>query len=130
GVLSQPLGPIFPAGHSSPETSQAFWEAPARPSVMGSPERCQTVLADSPSAELSSPTRSPPGCQAPDERELLGQLRKAIESHLNLSLGEDLGEALVDGVVLCQLANRLCPRSVPFIHVPSPAVVSPLFGSG
>lgn len=49
---------------------------------------------------------------------------QAIESHLNLTLAEDLGEALADGVILCQLANRLCPRSVPFIHVPSPAVVS------
>ncbi|XP_058037312.1 leucine-rich repeat and calponin homology domain-containing protein 4 isoform X2 [Ahaetulla prasina] len=77
---------------------------------------------DSPSPELSSPSRSRAGSQAPDERELLGQLRKAIESHLNLTLAEDLGEALADGVILCQLANRLCPRSVPFIHVPSPAV--------
>ncbi|XP_034286742.1 leucine-rich repeat and calponin homology domain-containing protein 4 isoform X1 [Pantherophis guttatus] len=78
--------------------------------------------SDSPSPELSSPSRSRAGSQAPDERELLGQLRKAIESHLNLILAEDLGEALADGVILCQLANRLCPRSVPFIHVPSPAV--------
>ncbi|XP_026581992.1 leucine-rich repeat and calponin homology domain-containing protein 4-like, partial [Pseudonaja textilis] len=79
-------------------------------------------FADSPSAEHSSPATSRAGCQAPDEKELLGQVRKAIESKLKLSLGEDLGEALADGVVLCQLANRLCPRAVPFIHVPSPAV--------
>ncbi|XP_039180714.1 leucine-rich repeat and calponin homology domain-containing protein 4 isoform X2 [Crotalus tigris] len=78
--------------------------------------------SDSPPPALSSPSRSRAGSQAPGESELLGQLRKAIESHLNLTLAEDLGEALADGVILCQLANRLCPRSVPFIHVPSPAV--------
>ncbi|XP_032091027.1 leucine-rich repeat and calponin homology domain-containing protein 4 isoform X2 [Thamnophis elegans] len=77
---------------------------------------------DSPSPELSSPARCRTGTQASDERQLLAQLRKAIESHLNITLAEDLGEALADGVILCQLANRLCPRSVPFIHVPSPAV--------
>ncbi|XP_029139413.1 leucine-rich repeat and calponin homology domain-containing protein 4 [Protobothrops mucrosquamatus] len=76
----------------------------------------------SPPPELNSPLQSRAGSQAPGESELLGQLRKAIESHLNLTLAEDLGEALADGVILCQLANRLCPRSVPFIHVPSPAV--------
>nr|XP_060635775.1 leucine-rich repeat and calponin homology domain-containing protein 4 isoform X1 [Anolis sagrei ordinatus] len=57
-----------------------------------------------------------------DERELVHELRKAIESHLNITLAEDLGEALANGVVLCQLVNHLHPRSVPFIHVPSPAV--------
>ncbi|EMP37634.1 Leucine-rich repeat and calponin like proteiny domain-containing protein 3 [Chelonia mydas] len=34
----------------------------------------------------------------------------------------DLGAALTDGVVLCHLANHVWPRSVPSIHVPSPAV--------
>uniref|UniRef100_A0A671THN4 Calponin-homology (CH) domain-containing protein n=1 Tax=Sparus aurata TaxID=8175 RepID=A0A671THN4_SPAAU len=34
----------------------------------------------------------------------------------------DLGAALTDGVVLCHLANHVRPRSVPSIHVPSPAV--------
>nr|XP_008122621.1 PREDICTED: LOW QUALITY PROTEIN: leucine-rich repeat and calponin homology domain-containing protein 4 [Anolis carolinensis] len=57
-----------------------------------------------------------------DERELVHELRKAIESHLNITLAEDLGEALANGVVLCQLVNHLHPRLVPFIHVPSPAV--------
>ncbi|XP_062993605.1 leucine-rich repeat and calponin homology domain-containing protein 4 isoform X2 [Elgaria multicarinata webbii] len=62
------------------------------------------------------------GSQALDERQLTAQLRKAIESRLNVTLVEDLGEALADGVLLCQLVNHLCPRTVPFIHVPSPAV--------
>ncbi|KAM6453301.1 leucine-rich repeat and calponin homology domain-containing protein 4 isoform 2-T2 [Liasis olivaceus] len=74
------------------------------------------------SPELGGPLRSRAGSRALEERELLSQLRKAIESRLNLTLAEDLGEALADGVILCQLANHLCPRSVPFIHVPSPAV--------
>lgn len=47
-----------------------------------------------------------------------------IESRLKVSLPSDLGAALTDGVVLCHLANHVRPRSVPSIHVPSPAVVS------
>ncbi|XP_075439469.1 leucine-rich repeat and calponin homology domain-containing protein 1-like, partial [Ascaphus truei] len=45
-----------------------------------------------------------------------------IESRLNVSLGECPGDALADGVVLCQLVNQLRPRSIPCVHVPSPAV--------
>ncbi|KYO20878.1 leucine-rich repeat and calponin-like proteiny domain-containing protein 4 isoform B [Alligator mississippiensis] len=57
-----------------------------------------------------------------DEKELMAQLRQAIESRVRVTLGEDLGAALANGAVLCQLANQLRPRSVPLIHVPSPAV--------
>ncbi|XP_028911963.1 leucine-rich repeat and calponin homology domain-containing protein 4, partial [Ornithorhynchus anatinus] len=57
-----------------------------------------------------------------DERETASQLRQVLESRLQLSVPEDLGEALADGVLLCQLANKLRPRVVPTIHVPSPAV--------
>lgn len=49
---------------------------------------------------------------------------QVLESRLQQPLPEDLAEALANGVILCQLANQLRPRSVPFIHVPSPAVVS------
>lgn len=52
----------------------------------------------------------------------MAQLRQVLESQLQRPLPEDMGEALASGVVLCQLANQLRPRSVPFIHVPSPAV--------
>uniref|UniRef100_A0A9J8BVF7 Calponin-homology (CH) domain-containing protein n=1 Tax=Cyprinus carpio carpio TaxID=630221 RepID=A0A9J8BVF7_CYPCA len=45
-----------------------------------------------------------------------------IECRLKVSLPSDLGAALTDGVVLCHLANHVCPRSIPSIHVPSPAV--------
>ncbi|XP_061493545.1 DISP complex protein LRCH3 isoform X8 [Rhineura floridana] len=57
-----------------------------------------------------------------EEVELIEQLRKKIESRLKVSLPSDLGAALTDGVVLCHLANHVRPRSVPSIHVPSPAV--------
>uniref|UniRef100_A0A8C5EFG8 Calponin-homology (CH) domain-containing protein n=1 Tax=Gouania willdenowi TaxID=441366 RepID=A0A8C5EFG8_GOUWI len=48
--------------------------------------------------------------------------RSNIEARLKVSLPSDLGSALTDGVVLCHLANHVRPRSVPSIHVPSPAV--------
>lgn len=47
-----------------------------------------------------------------------------IESRLKVLLPDDVGAALMDGVVLCHLANHISPRSVASIHVPSPAVVS------
>uniref|UniRef100_A0A3Q0R7Y7 Calponin-homology (CH) domain-containing protein n=1 Tax=Amphilophus citrinellus TaxID=61819 RepID=A0A3Q0R7Y7_AMPCI len=50
------------------------------------------------------------------------QLRDSIESRLKVVLPEDLGSSLMDGVVLCHLANHIRPRSVASIHVPSPAV--------
>ncbi|KAM9056554.1 leucine-rich repeat and calponin homology domain-containing protein 4 isoform 1-T1 [Megaptera novaeangliae] len=65
------------------------------------------------------PRRSP---QLLDEKEVMAQLRQVLESQLQRPLPEDLAEALASGVILCQLANQLRPRSVPFIHVPSPAV--------
>ncbi|KAI1893851.1 hypothetical protein AGOR_G00127920 [Albula goreensis] len=57
-----------------------------------------------------------------EEAKLVEQLRKNIESRLKVTLPSDLGAALTDGVVLCHLANHVRPRSVPSIHVPSPAV--------
>ncbi|XP_077396414.1 DISP complex protein LRCH3 isoform X2 [Festucalex cinctus] len=56
------------------------------------------------------------------DSQLVEHLRKNIEGRLKVSLPSDLGAALTDGVVLCQLANHVRPRSVPSIHVPSPAV--------
>ncbi|KAM7331781.1 hypothetical protein ACRRTK_008489 [Alexandromys fortis] len=76
-----------------------------------------------PSSPESS-LRSRPFSQIIDEKELISQLRQVLESRLQQPLPEDLAEALANGVILCQLANQLRPRSVPFIHVPSPAVVS------
>uniref|UniRef100_A0A8C2ZH16 Calponin-homology (CH) domain-containing protein n=1 Tax=Cyclopterus lumpus TaxID=8103 RepID=A0A8C2ZH16_CYCLU len=49
-------------------------------------------------------------------------LLRNMESRLKVLLPDDVGAALMDGVVLCHLANHICPRSVASIHVPSPAV--------
>ncbi|XP_003363275.1 leucine-rich repeat and calponin homology domain-containing protein 1 isoform X4 [Equus caballus] len=60
--------------------------------------------------------------QMREEKEVVEQLRESIEMRLKVSLHEDLGAALMDGVVLCHLVNHIRPRSVASIHVPSPAV--------
>ncbi|XP_059895265.1 leucine-rich repeat and calponin homology domain-containing protein 1 isoform X4 [Gadus macrocephalus] len=60
--------------------------------------------------------------QLREELELLETLRDGIEGRLKVALPEDLGSSLMDGVVLCHLANHIRPRSVASIHVPSPAV--------
>ncbi|XP_038134247.1 leucine-rich repeat and calponin homology domain-containing protein 1 isoform X5 [Cyprinodon tularosa] len=60
--------------------------------------------------------------QLREELELMEHLRDIIESRLKVVLPEDLGSSLMDGVVLCHLANHIRPRSVASIHVPSPAV--------
>ncbi|XP_076603133.1 leucine-rich repeat and calponin homology domain-containing protein 1 isoform X7 [Chaetodon auriga] len=60
--------------------------------------------------------------QLREELELMEQLRDSIESRLKVVLPEDLGSSLMDGIVLCHLANHIRPRSVASIHVPSPAV--------
>ncbi|ELK33667.1 Leucine-rich repeat and calponin like proteiny domain-containing protein 2, partial [Myotis davidii] len=57
-----------------------------------------------------------------EEREQIRQLRNNLESKLKVILPDDIGAALMDGVVLCHLANHIRPRSVASIHVPSPAV--------
>ncbi|XP_060106321.1 leucine-rich repeat and calponin homology domain-containing protein 2 isoform X5 [Heteronotia binoei] len=57
-----------------------------------------------------------------EEREQIKQLRNNLESRLKVILPDDIGAALMDGVVLCHLANHIRPRSVASIHVPSPAV--------
>ncbi|XP_060779177.1 DISP complex protein LRCH3 isoform X2 [Neoarius graeffei] len=78
--------------------------------------------AGRPEADDVTPTPSPSPGLTGEEAELVEQLRKNIESRLKVSLPSDLGAALTDGVVLCHLANHVRPRSVPSIHVPSPAV--------
>ncbi|XP_074988162.1 DISP complex protein LRCH3 isoform X2 [Caretta caretta] len=86
------------------------------------------VVASSPSSASCPPNDSTDprarqnSKQREEELELTEQLRKNIESRLKVSLPSDLGAALTDGVVLCHLANHVWPRSVPSIHVPSPAV--------
>ncbi|XP_078470192.1 LOW QUALITY PROTEIN: leucine-rich repeat and calponin homology domain-containing protein 1-like [Lampetra planeri] len=60
--------------------------------------------------------------QMKEEIKLIEQLRENIESRLNRCLPLDMGSALMDGVMLCNLANHVRPRSVPIIYEPSPAV--------
>nr|XP_054352340.1 leucine-rich repeat and calponin homology domain-containing protein 4 isoform X5 [Pongo pygmaeus] len=124
------------AGQGAPAPAPASQEplpiagpaiAPA-PRPLGSIQRPNSFLFRSSSQSGSGPSspdsvlrprRSP---QVPDEKDLMTQLRQVLESRLQRPLPEDLAEALASGVILCQLANQLRPRSVPFIHVPSPAV--------
>ncbi|XP_012494469.1 PREDICTED: leucine-rich repeat and calponin homology domain-containing protein 4 isoform X2 [Propithecus coquereli] len=124
------------AGQGAPSTASTSQEplptagpatAPA-PRPLGSIQRPNSFLFRSSSQSGSGPSspdsvlrprRSP---QVPDEKELMAQLRQVLESRLQRPLPEDLAEALANGVILCQLANQLRPRAVPFIHVPSPAV--------
>uniref|UniRef100_A0A4W5Q6C1 Leucine-rich repeats and calponin homology (CH) domain containing 3 n=1 Tax=Hucho hucho TaxID=62062 RepID=A0A4W5Q6C1_9TELE len=75
-----------------------------------------------PRPETEEVTPAQPQGPVGEEAALVEQLRKNIESRLKVSLPSDLGAALTDGVVLCHLANHVRPRSVPSIHVPSPAV--------
>ncbi|XP_031752998.1 leucine-rich repeat and calponin homology domain-containing protein 1 isoform X2 [Xenopus tropicalis] len=60
--------------------------------------------------------------QMREEKEHVDHLRENIEIRLKMGLPNDLGPALMDGVVLCHLVNQIRPRSVGSIHVPSPAV--------
>ncbi|KAF0044911.1 hypothetical protein F2P81_001440 [Scophthalmus maximus] len=75
------------------------------------------TLGESGRSESRTTLRSPT-----DERLDITQLRKTLESRLKITLPEDLGEALYNGTVLCQLVNQIRPRSVSIIHIPSPAV--------
>ncbi|XP_026547210.1 leucine-rich repeat and calponin homology domain-containing protein 3-like [Notechis scutatus] len=90
------------------EANKAVTSLPASSSA---PVNCTDDLSDNHNSTL------------PEEDILvIEQLRKNIESRLKVSLPNDLSAALTDGVVLCHLANHVRPRSVPSIHVPSPAV--------
>ncbi|XP_005413771.1 PREDICTED: leucine-rich repeat and calponin homology domain-containing protein 4 isoform X2 [Chinchilla lanigera] len=124
GTQGAPV-PAPPSQESLPVVGPAMAPAP-RPH--GSLQRPNSFLFRSSSQSSSGPSspdsvlRPRPSTQAPDEKELMSQLRQVLESRLQRPLPEDLAEALANGVILCQLANQLRPRCVPFIHVPSPAV--------
>ncbi|XP_049431612.1 DISP complex protein LRCH3 isoform X1 [Epinephelus fuscoguttatus] len=84
-------------------------------------QREEKRKGDAPPPQTQEETPAAPPL-AGEDAELVEQLRKNIEARLKVSLPSDLGAALTDGVVLCHLANHVRPRSVPSIHVPSPAV--------
>ncbi|KAM7160881.1 DISP complex protein LRCH3 isoform 3-T3 [Macrochelys suwanniensis] len=116
-------GPAAPPSYRNPsQRPESFlFRAAVRDemnkAVVSSPSSASSLPNDStdPRARQNSKQRE-------EELELIEQLRKNIESRLKVSLPCDLGAALTDGVVLCHLANHVRPRSVPSIHVPSPAV--------
>ncbi|XP_016055465.1 PREDICTED: leucine-rich repeat and calponin homology domain-containing protein 3 isoform X9 [Miniopterus natalensis] len=80
------------------------------------------LSSSEPTTDSTDPITRQNSRQREEELESIEQLRKHIEYRLKVSLPCDLGAALTDGVVLCHLANHVWPRSVPSIHVPSPAV--------
>ncbi|XP_015727249.1 DISP complex protein LRCH3 isoform X12 [Coturnix japonica] len=118
----------FPSRRSQHTDDSALLVSDDRSTISPGSPTTQTVVASSSSRALSPANDSADtrvrqsSRQREEELELIEQLRKNIESRLKVSLPSDLGAALTDGVVLCHLANHVRPRSVPSIHVPSPAV--------
>ncbi|XP_068020079.1 DISP complex protein LRCH3 isoform X8 [Melanerpes formicivorus] len=123
------LSPSYP-GHAAPPSHRNPSQRPesflfraaavrdeAKKAVTSSSTRALSPANDSADPRVRQNSK-----QREEELELIEQLRKNIESRLKVSLPSDLGAALTDGVVLCHLANHVRPRSVPSIHVPSPAV--------
>ncbi|KFV69617.1 Leucine-rich repeat and calponin homology domain-containing protein 3, partial [Dryobates pubescens] len=123
------LSPSYP-GHAAPPSYRNPSQRPesflfraaavrdeAKKAVTSSSTRALSPANDSADPRVRQNSK-----QREEELELIEQLRKNIESRLKVSLPSDLGAALTDGVVLCHLANHVRPRSVPSIHVPSPAV--------
>ncbi|XP_032439110.1 leucine-rich repeat and calponin homology domain-containing protein 4 isoform X1 [Xiphophorus hellerii] len=112
-VLSSPKT-SSPPGQAQKPNSFLF-RTSSRSSIK--PTGTTFTLGESGRSESRTTLRSPK-----EERKDLIQLRKTLESRLKTSLPEDLGEALSNGTVLCQLVNQIRPRSVSIIHIPSPAV--------
>ncbi|XP_053930713.1 DISP complex protein LRCH3 isoform X13 [Cuculus canorus] len=118
----------FPSRRSQHTDDSALLVSDDRPTISSGSPTAQTAVtpssprALSPANDSVDPRVRQNSKQREEELELIEQLRKNIESRLKVSLPSDLGAALTDGVVLCHLANHVRPRSVPSIHVPSPAV--------
>ncbi|XP_039930807.1 DISP complex protein LRCH3 isoform X12 [Hirundo rustica] len=118
----------FPSRRSQHTDDSALLVSDDRSTITPGSPTAQTAVASSSACALSpandsaDPRVRQNSKQREEELELIEQLRKNIESRLKVSLPSDLGAALTDGVVLCHLANHVRPRSVPSIHVPSPAV--------
>uniref|UniRef100_UPI0037E981C5 leucine-rich repeat and calponin homology domain-containing protein 4 isoform X2 n=1 Tax=Semicossyphus pulcher TaxID=241346 RepID=UPI0037E981C5 len=108
---------------SSPKTSPPPGQAQKPNSFLFRTSSRSTVkpavftLGESGRSESRTTLRSPK-----EERVDITQLRKTLEARLKITLSDDLGEALANGTILCQLVNHIRPRSVSIIHIPSPAV--------
>ncbi|XP_035239940.1 DISP complex protein LRCH3 isoform X19 [Anguilla anguilla] len=108
---------LYPSRRSThTDDSALFMQGEERPPLSPTGD----VGAPRPESEESGPPQ--PEGPVGEDAKLVEQLRKNIECRLKVALPSDLGAALTDGVVLCHLANHIRPRSVPSIHVPSPAV--------
>ncbi|XP_061862110.1 DISP complex protein LRCH3 isoform X15 [Colius striatus] len=116
-ATTQPNGSTFSPVKSDDRSTISPGSPTTQTAVTSSSTR-----ALSPANDSTDPRARQNSKQREEELELIEQLRKNIESRLKVSLPSDLGAALTDGVVLCHLANHVRPRSVPSIHVPSPAV--------
>ncbi|XP_030311712.1 leucine-rich repeat and calponin homology domain-containing protein 3 isoform X6 [Calypte anna] len=118
----------FPSRRSQHTDDSALLVSDDRSTISPGSPTTQTAVTSSstralsPAKDSADPRVRENSKQRQEELELIEQLRKNIESRLKVSLPSDLGAALTDGVVLCHLANHVRPRSVPSIHVPSPAV--------
>ncbi|XP_074690158.1 DISP complex protein LRCH3 isoform X13 [Strix aluco] len=118
----------FPSRRSQHTDDSALLVSDDRSTISPGSPTTQTAVTSSstralsPANDSADPRVRQNSKQREEELELIEQLRKNIESRLKVSLPSDLGAALTDGVVLCHLANHVRPRSVPSIHVPSPAV--------
>uniref|UniRef100_A0A1A8L372 Leucine-rich repeats and calponin homology (CH) domain containing 4 n=1 Tax=Nothobranchius pienaari TaxID=704102 RepID=A0A1A8L372_9TELE len=114
---SRPDVPSSPKTSSPPGQTQRPNSFLFRSSSRSKPTGSIFTLGESGRSESSTTLRSPK-----EERSDILQLRKTLESTLKMTLPEDLGDALSNGTVLCQLVNHIRPRSVSIIHIPSPAV--------
>uniref|UniRef100_A0A182R0N5 Calponin-homology (CH) domain-containing protein n=1 Tax=Anopheles farauti TaxID=69004 RepID=A0A182R0N5_9DIPT len=111
--------PVLAAGSHKPLTATVGYVNNAKPGQKTN--KTVSWNRDVPTEKLSFTMRREFDKQK-EETELIKQLRQIIETRLKMSLPEDIAPALMDGVVLCHLANHVRPRSVGSIHVPSSAV--------
>ncbi|XP_068137388.1 DISP complex protein LRCH3 isoform X3 [Hyperolius riggenbachi] len=120
-----PISPSSQTVHlSSPASVSSYRCSPQRPEsfLFRAAVREEVKRSNTPPPAASTNDGTEQNRVQQEELDITEQLRKNIESRLKVSLPSDLGAALTDGVVLCHLANHVRPRSVPSIHVPSPAV--------
>uniref|UniRef100_A0A182W8P1 Calponin-homology (CH) domain-containing protein n=1 Tax=Anopheles minimus TaxID=112268 RepID=A0A182W8P1_9DIPT len=111
--------PVLAGGNQKPLTATVGYVNNAKPGQKTN--KTVSWNRDVPTEKLSFTMRREFDKQK-EETELIEQLRQIIETRLKMSLPQDIAPALMDGVVLCHLANLVRPRSVGSIHVPSSAV--------
>ncbi|XP_052894171.1 leucine-rich repeat and calponin homology domain-containing protein isoform X1 [Anopheles moucheti] len=111
--------PVLASGSQKPLTATVGYVNNAKPGQKTN--KTVSWNRDVPTEKLSFTMRREFDKQK-EETELIEQLRQIIETRLKMSLPQDIAPALMDGVVLCHLANLVRPRSVGSIHVPSSAV--------